>query len=399
MSAGDSGPPHYAKNRKIIKNSKYITPPFASGLFDLFRWVAAMVVLMCHTRSMFYGSFYDIPHPTILDRGLFAMTLFWHQAVMVFFVLSGYFIGSSVLKSVSEDRFSWKRYLINRWSRLYIVLIPALILTVVLDQIGMSLWGTNAYQGAENRSSVIIWLASLFMAQPVHFPQYGTNTPLWSLSYEFWYYLLFPAIVLATSKKNSGKYRLAMLLFIVGMLLFMQLRMALYFLVWLLGVLVAVMPVLKQWNTRKWAYPIIGLFSMGGMIGVRLLERLSFRGLGNHWPSQLCSDLILSVFFALFCYATKAYACLSPGKSFPLVKLHKGLADFSYTSYLTHHPIIVFISASGLIQGGELLGKGRWDILIFAGLILFVVGCAYLISLFTERKTSVIRKWITAKLN
>ena len=146
------------------------------------------------------------------------------------------------------------------------------------------------------------------------------------------------------------------------------------------------------------AYPFVGAVTFVGIIGIRVLERTRFAGMEDHWPKQLCADLLLALFFAVFCYATKYYSLTRSGNKFPLSHLHKKLADFSYTTYLIHLPIIVFISASAFIKGGELLGKDRTDILLFAGLLICVVGCAYVFSLFTEQKTNILRKWLTRKL-
>lgn len=61
-----------------------------------------------------------------LIRGLSALAVMsGHEAVMVFFVLSGFFIGTSVLESFRERRWSWRAYLINRLTRLQLVLVPA----------------------------------------------------------------------------------------------------------------------------------------------------------------------------------------------------------------------------------------------------------------------------------
>lgn len=357
-----------------------------------------MIVLVCHARSMFYGSYYDIDDPTIFETGLYSMTLFWHEAVMVFFVLSGYFVGTSVLKSIFEGQFAWKHYLISRCSRLYIVLAPALIFTAVLDYTGMSLFGsTTAYEVAEAHTSIMGWFASLFMAQPVYFPQFGSNCALWSLSFEFWYYLLFPSFCLVFNRNLTSRSRALLIVFIVALLLFMQLRMASYFLVWLIGVFVAVMPVPTKWKGGHLSYLFVGVFTLVGMIGIRVLSYTRFPDISDHWPMHLCADLILASFFGTLCYFTKYYSLTKNRKKFPFAHLHKKLADFSYTNYLIHLPIIVFISAGSFVKGGELLGKDRVDILLFVGLLIFVVVCAYVFSLFTERKTNSLRKWLTQK--
>lgn len=64
-----------------------------------------------------------------------------YQAVMVFFVLSGYFISLSILKTIRKDMWCWIDYLIRRITRLWIVLIPALFLTFIIAKIQLGLFG------------------------------------------------------------------------------------------------------------------------------------------------------------------------------------------------------------------------------------------------------------------
>lgn len=100
----------------------------ASVLLDLVRGLAALLVLLSHWKVMF---FVEYPHiqgtrwwfavPYVLcDAG--------HQAVIIFFVLSGYLISGSVIRAFERGTWSWKEYLIHRLTRLWVVLIPGLAL-------------------------------------------------------------------------------------------------------------------------------------------------------------------------------------------------------------------------------------------------------------------------------
>ena len=129
---------------------------------------------------------------------------------MVFFVLSGYFyIGTSVLESVGKQEWSWRTYLVTRITRLQLVLLPALVLGALWDRIGMKIPQAAAlyYQGLYKfyspsvalRSTFPVFLGNFFYLQSIVSPIFGSNGPLWSLSYEFWYYIVFPALILATA--------------------------------------------------------------------------------------------------------------------------------------------------------------------------------------------------------
>ena len=114
------------------------TPPrTASVHLDALRGIAAVGVCLSHLRDFF---FVDYPHPAHKNLLLAAIHLvsgLRHQWVIVFFVLSGYLVGGSVLRSMALGRWSWREYLLNRLTRLYIVLVPALVLGGLLDATGI----------------------------------------------------------------------------------------------------------------------------------------------------------------------------------------------------------------------------------------------------------------------
>ena len=61
----------------------------------------------------------------LVGKAFYFVSNYGHTAVIVFFLLSGYFVGGSVLRQVEAGTWSWQRYLTERMSRLWIVLIPA----------------------------------------------------------------------------------------------------------------------------------------------------------------------------------------------------------------------------------------------------------------------------------
>src|SRR4051812_31706693 len=109
-------------------------------LMDAMRALAAMAVLSDHARNiLFLDATARLSAPWKI---FYFATGFGQQAVMIFFVLSGYWITKTVVRRNAEGRFAWSDYAIDRLSRLWIVLIPALILGAVLDSIGR--YGTAA---------------------------------------------------------------------------------------------------------------------------------------------------------------------------------------------------------------------------------------------------------------
>lgn len=148
----------------------------SSIYLDLIRFLAAFLVFIYHfSYSRFSGDLYPM--------------YFGHEAVILFFILSGYVI--SFVAHTKENNI--KSYFISRFSRLYSVVIPVLIFIPLFDLIGQN-YNSEIYDGKTADSFFIIrLLANLTFSQEFWFFsfRYLSDGPLWSLGYEFWYYVLF----------------------------------------------------------------------------------------------------------------------------------------------------------------------------------------------------------------
>src|SRR5688572_27624552 len=105
--------------------------------FDLLRGIAAIIVVIGHLRALIFEEFSEIKG-NMLSSFFYFITGFGHQAVIVFFVLSGFFIIRSIHESVDRGKWKVKEYAINRMTRLWIVLLPALLLTLLWDRLGLA---------------------------------------------------------------------------------------------------------------------------------------------------------------------------------------------------------------------------------------------------------------------
>ena len=178
-------------------------------ILDLIRGLSALVVLLAHVRGFVLLDLGQLESPGLVTKGFYFATGIHHQAVMVFFVLSGYFVGGTVMDALGRGKFSAPRYALARLSRLWVVLVPALLLTFLLDAAGRSM-DASAYAGALREqfmsgpelgsgasASIGSFLGNLAFLQTIELPVFGSNGPLWSLANEFWYYVLFPLLAAA----------------------------------------------------------------------------------------------------------------------------------------------------------------------------------------------------------
>ncbi len=189
-----------------------------SVYLDLLRFLAAMAVFMLH--ASFHRFTGGLP-------GLWRLSVFGNDAVMLFFVLSGFVIAHVA----SRNEHHWKDYSAARLSRLWSICIPALLLTAALDALGMRLApDLYAFAWYEYDQPVARLLASLLFLNELWFysVQPFSNTPYWSVGYEFWYYVLFGAAMFL-----RGRKRVAALAVVAGV---MGPKILLLLPVWLAGV-------------------------------------------------------------------------------------------------------------------------------------------------------------------
>jgi peptidoglycan/LPS O-acetylase OafA/YrhL len=390
-----------------------------SDHLNLLRGLAALAVFINHLKLYFLVNYEDIPNPNILVRALYFIMGFGHQAVVIFFVLSGFFIGASVLKAREGGYWSWKSYLIARLARLWLVLIPALLLGAFWDRLSMALFGqANVYTqyafydsttnfAVEQRFTPLAGLGNTFFLQelvPPTFgsngllwsqklvPTFGSNGVLWSLSYEFWYYILFPVALIIVWSGGTLWKRVGAGLGLIALVGFVGPTISLYFLIWLLGAGLVIAPA-WEWlktNTYKLGFMLGTLALMLACLAV-IRVRNSISG------GDLVADFSLAAFTALFVYATINLKSPANSKTGLYTLVSSTMANFSYTLYLVHLPLIFFLKLWIL--------PGQWwqpdakhlglTALIGSGVLLY----CYIISRLTEAHTETVRKFITKKVS
>ncbi len=368
-----------------------------SNFLALARWIAALAVVITHAGQLIQIS--DImvaPH----GPGVYAwwfLAGFSHQAVLVFFVMSGFLIGGDLLRRLDRTDPFLKQYMIDRFSRIYIVMVPALAYGFVVDSIGRRIFpDSGIYDGAFFHGVFnpinIAW--TLLQQQHIWAPQAGTNGPLWSLACEMWYYITFPLLLAPLSRAYSTGFRLAA--FACGALSVIVMSIPESFFlfgygVWTLGALVrlARRPLIKS----TW-------LSLGVFLATATLMRLGARGplvaaypfvstLADIGVAATFANLLLSLRFAA---EDGFFADLSP--------IHRRLSDFSYSLYATHAPLCFFVWAGA----GSLLGRDWYKALPTAShwtlafaLIAAVIAIAYGFSRLTEARTKQLRDFFARR--
>ena len=133
------------------------------------------------------------------------MTGWFGEAVIIFFVLSGYLVGGIASARASIGKFSLMDYAVDRVARLYVALLPALLLTALLDAVATNWFAdigffTHTHPMIQqkvnsapylNNMSLSSFISNALMLQTIVTPSFGSNDPLWTISLEFWFYAVF----------------------------------------------------------------------------------------------------------------------------------------------------------------------------------------------------------------
>ncbi len=303
-------------------------------VLDRLRMLLAVLVVICHIH--YFEEIFE--KKFIQNNWINLPLLLGHQSVIVFFVLSGYFVGGQAYLRYSKEKFQVSHFIVERLTRLWVVLLPALILTYTLNQIVCSFPSESAYcdgkisQGALNldptKSNFKVFVGNLFFMQGIRSTVFGSNLPLWSISFEFWFYMSIP-ILFFVNKLHQIYLKLIalMIAFATSMLLGFPLNWYIWFLCWLMGVLAFYLKrkflTFRAKAMNSFFLPMLFAF----MLGSRLLS-----GSLDQFAINTVSDLVLSVLCAVM------LALKTENNVDSRIKL----PEFSFSIYAFHFPLIVF---------------------------------------------------------
>lgn len=145
---------------------------------DILRTIAIISVVLIHFAGVLDLAIPNIPYHYLID------------GVELFFVLSGFLIGSILIKEYEKDSFD-KKSLTNFWKRRWFRTLPNYYLILLLNIL-------FAYFGFNNNDfSKFDWKFFLFF-QNFDWHFLGFFWESWSLAVEEWFYLLIPMVLFFT---------------------------------------------------------------------------------------------------------------------------------------------------------------------------------------------------------
>ena len=293
---------------------------------DMLRPIAALVVLLSH-----------VSYQNLSGGQLKFMASTGVQAVDIFFVLSGFVI-AHVCATREHDL---RDYAISRAARIYSVAIPALILTAIVDAIGIR-ENAATYQGPFQAFSPGLIIRSVFFIgeqwNAHRFP--GSNGPYWSLGFEVWYYAAFGAFLFAPSR-----WRWAATLVVLA---FIGPKVALMFPAWLMGV--AVYRVCSSRSLPQSAGWILLLVPIVGLAGYEMIPHSPLQQFSNVTLDfdrlrSTGQDYLLSALFSAHLIGFSAVSATFA----PWFERHarpiRWIAGATFSLYLAHLPIMHLVAA------------------------------------------------------
>lgn len=336
---------------------------------DWMRFLAAFAVMLSHLHGAVlvgWGSMAS-QDKSALTAGFLALCSFGQEAVLVFFVMSGMLVGGRLLERLLGGQLDIGRYAIDRFTRIYVPLLPAVVFSVAV------------WAGLGNSPNPWQVLGNLVQLQGVTCNRFDGNSALWSLSYEFWFYVMAGAIGAVCLGRARGRL-LGLVLLCVCMALFAKLE-PVYLFCWVLGALAYQCRPAASHLGVLWVGLVViaaGLW-LSSPLGIADRDSVAYRA----------NFLLICLGFGLFAISIVNHG---PGSRLMwLERLGARLASGSYTLYLVHVPVIAVYRRLRPELHRKLDMAAAGDALLCLALCLAVSWLFY--HLF-ERRTADVRRWL-----
>jgi peptidoglycan/LPS O-acetylase OafA/YrhL len=279
-------------------------------------------------------------------------------------------------------------YAVDRVTRLWIVLIPAFVVSLAIGAYtGAIDPGTVSYAVA-NEYSVVSFLGNLIGLQDVALTRFGGNFPLWSLANETWYYVLFPLLVMPFVGKTvfSRAASVAVCLFVAASL---PGPIVLYFSLWLLGVAFSRIGIVAS-AVQRWAVVCL-------LVGIAVYLRLSAISHINN--ASFIHYLAFSMPFLLL-LSSLQFRADSKRRAIMLAKrIGTLLAGFSFTWYVIHVPFLMLLrDIYPPLRNAHLSPRDVGDLGTYCTMLVGILVLSYLFHLPFEAQTHRMRSFIKTRI-
>jgi peptidoglycan/LPS O-acetylase OafA/YrhL len=317
-------------------------------ILDSMRGVAALLVVFHHVYTRFNRLFLD--HFSVWANTVMAWISDLNvQAVLFFFFLSGFSICLSLKNGLPISKTAFNEYAYRRLKRILPLYYFAILIAIITGLLTRAIY-INPDFSIKNLLGNVFFLQCSKSYRGNWFAPYGDNGPLWSLSFEMFYYFLLPILLLAllrfkkatalTVPLNRLALILTFILSVVCTLLnkffffpFIAFGTLLY--VWYAGFFCAWLYVQKKivpgTDILLLFLAAFILFAMNTVAPAATLNKLLF------------GAAIAAGFFLLFIIRKQMPADAIAGMEKPFNFLFYKIGTGSYALYLLHYPAMMLL--------------------------------------------------------
>jgi len=291
---------------------------------DILRFFAALIVVFSHSSNS-----------TITGGFLWQTKGYAQTAVMIFFVLSGYVIG--YVSHTKEKKLI--EYSAARIARLYSVVVPAILLTIICNIIGEQVVNSE-YKGLWDFDKIAEYgryIATFFMMQDVWDIDFkpANNGPFWSISFEAIYYVIF-AICYYTKPISKKYISLLIVCLIAGPTILVLLP------IWGLGYLAFLIHLKCKQVKHLTAYLLFIISLTLLLLSPILRDHFSFE---FNTRSSIIGDYIDGIAFFMNLLAAPFIAYKLKSLLVSVKKQIRYLAGLTFVLYLCHLPLLRLLAA------------------------------------------------------
>ncbi|MDE1191337.1 MAG: acyltransferase [Arachidicoccus sp.] len=308
-----------------------------------------------------------------------------HEMVLFFFVLSGFVIHLKYSKQIKEGNtiLDKRKYFIRRATRILPPYLFAFLVTFICDSIvahyRFSIYTHTTQIPGLNKNIVFnhSWLSligNLFFLQTAYVPVFGSNGSIWSLKYEWYFYMLYPILFFFNKKTVPLTLAGVFLIFVVYVLGFQTHfilldQIAPAVLSWWTGAFIA-----DIYNERIHLNTLIRRIIYACTLLLLLVPVLHDYKMNASLKDQIAAVGFGGLLLFLLDFRTNRWI--------QYVGKLKWLGDCSYTLYLIHAPIIILMNGILLTYTNNILPATFMYVLIA---VILVTVLAYGIHFLVEK--------------
>ena len=338
-----------------------------SAFIDFARIAAALTVALAHLRYSMLPEYKAVTDHPLWFSILAFCSGFASDAVILFFVISGWLVGGSLLDSRHKAT-PYSDYALARACRLGTVLVPAFVIHLAAH--------AAIYRSMSPPFDLQTLIGNLFGLQTVIVDCFGGNFPLWSLANETAYYVGFVLVVASFDRRFTPTARVSLIVALNLYWLVLTPQIRLYSAIWLFGVLASRLQRKVDWRIA----PAVLVALLAWVSAKRFMDV----------STGFVPDAVTAVLFGLV-------LIFMAEEGLPAIQTRfwAFLGSFSFSLYVTHIPVLQLMRVGDLKDTTHVRTGDLVTFLLYAGLILIV---AIAFSMAFEQRYLWLRSFVRARL-